>query len=134
MRALTLGLLGAAAMASAGPALAHHSFAMFDTKRTVTLNGTIKEFQWTNPHSWIEVSVVNDKGGVDEWSIECGSPNMLSRNGWRPAILKPGDKVVVITNPMKDGSTGGALVKITLPDGRMFASPGGVPVPAGDKS
>ena len=128
MKFSVMGLLGSAAILAAAPAaLAHHSFAMFDTKKTITLNGTIKEFQWTNPHSWVQINVPNADGKMVEWSIEMGSPNMLSRNGWRPSTLKPGDKVELITNPMKDGSPGGAMVKITVPDGRVFTGPGGMP-------
>ena len=128
MKLKALGFLGGAAILSAAPAaLAHHSFAMFDTKKTITLNGTIKEFQWTNPHSWVQINAPGPDGKMAEWSIEMGSPNMLSRNGWRPTTLKPGDKVELITNPMKDGSPGGAMVKITVPDGRVFTGPGGMP-------
>jgi len=127
MRILACATLVAMSLAAAAPVSAHHSFAMFDTKKTVTLNGTIKEFQWTNPHSWVQINVPDAQGKLVEWSIEMGSPNMLSRNGWRPTTLKPGDKVELITNPMKDGSPGGAMVKITVPDGRVFMGPGGSP-------
>ena len=102
------GLLGAA------PAFAHHSFAMFDSAKSVTLNGTIKEFQWTNPHSWVQV-VVKDASGKDvEWAIEGGSPNGLARQGWKRTSLKAGDKAVLVIHPMKDGSNGGSLVTATV--------------------
>jgi hypothetical protein len=93
-----------------GTAVAHHSFAMFDSDSTIRITGTIKEFQWANPHVWIQVNVKNDEGVVEEWSIEGGGPNQLSRNGWRPSTFKPGDAVVMIIHPMKDGATGGAFV------------------------
>ena len=127
MKVWAYGTLAAVAVLTAAPVLAHHSFAMFDTKKTITLKGTIKEFQWTNPHSWVQINVPDAQGKPVEWSIEMGSPNMLSRNGWRPSTLKAGDKVELITNPMKDGSPGGAMVKITVPDGRVFMGPGGMP-------
>ena len=100
---LATGLLAAA------PALAHHSFAMFDTQREVTLNGTVREFQWTNPHSWLQLNVTQG-GRTVEYSIEMGSPNTMSRKGWRRSTFKPGDKVSVVMNPMRDGSPGGSLV------------------------
>ena len=89
---------------------AHHSFAMYDQKKVVTLTGVIKEFQWTNPHSWIQVVAPGPDGKPAEWSIECSSPNTLSRQGWKPSTFKPGDKVVVVANPMKDGTHAGLLI------------------------
>jgi hypothetical protein len=94
---------------TAAPALAHHSFAMFDTSKEVTLSGTVKEFQWTNPHSWLQLNVPRD-GKAVEYSIELGSPNTMSRHGWRRGTFKPGDRVSVTINPMRDGSPGGSLV------------------------
>ena len=115
--------LAAAAMglAMAGtPALAHHSFAMFDRDRTLTLVGTIKEFQWTNPHSWIQINAPNDKGVVQEWSIESLSTGTLSRQGWRPKTFQPGDKVTIKIWPMKDGSAGGSFVGAILANGQTL--------------
>lgn len=104
------------------PVLAHHSFAMFDNQKDVTLEGTIKEFQWTNPHSWIQVMVKDEAGKEVEWSIEGGSPNSLRRNGWQRTSLKPGDKVVLVTHPLKDGSPGGSLVSVSV-DGQRIGTP-----------
>src|SRR5579862_3601438 len=95
-------LLGlAAALLVAGPALAHHSFAMFDRQKEVTLKGTVKEFQWTNPHSFIEIETPDDKGGAVSYSIEMNSPNNLTRQGWKSTALKAGDKVTVVMNPLR---------------------------------
>lgn len=105
---LAAALLGAAVLA-APPALAHHSFAMFDGKAEVTLSGTVKDFQWTNPHSWLQLEVPRGAAST-EYSIELGSPNTMSRKGWRRSTFKPGDRVTVTINPMRDGSAGGALV------------------------
>ena|SRR3989440_10759562 len=91
------------------PLAAHHSAAMFDDEKVVELNGTIKQVQWTNPHIWIQV-VVDNNGQKTEWSIEGGSPNTLSRNGWRATTFKSGDPVMVRVNPMKDGSPGGSFI------------------------
>jgi hypothetical protein len=101
----------AIATALAAPAAqAHHSYAMFDRAKTVTLNGTIRQFQWTNPHSWIQLTTPNDAGGTDEWSIEMGSPFELLRVGWTAATVKAGDKVSIQVHPVKDGSKGGGFV------------------------
>ena len=115
-------LIAAAAVVSCGlavPAAAHHSFAMFDSSKQMTLVGTVKEFQWTNPHTWIQVNVPTS-GKVVEWSIEGGSPNGLARRGWKSTILKPGDKITLVINPMKDGSNGGSLKTVTLADGKVL--------------
>ena len=95
-------------------ASAHHSFAMFDNAKNTTLEGTIKEFQWTNPHSWIQIMVKDASGKEVEWSIEGGSPNGLSRGGWKRTSLKPGDKATVVIHPLKDGTNGGSLVTVTV--------------------
>jgi hypothetical protein len=94
---------------SAAPAVAHHSAAMFDDTKVVEIKGTVKELQWANPHIWLQV-IVDDNGRKTEWSIEGGSPNSLSRQGWRSTTFKPGDMVVVKINPMKDGTPAGNFV------------------------
>ena len=115
---LAAALLGAAVL-GARPALSHHSFAMFDTQKEVTLSGTVREFQWTNPHSWLQVEVPRGTAKV-EFSIELGSPNSMSRKGWRRTSFRPGDEVTVTMNPMRDGSPGGALVSaIDARDNRL---------------
>jgi hypothetical protein len=94
-------------------AQAHHSYAMFDRSKTVTLNGVVKQYQWTNPHSWIQLTVPNDAGGADEWSIEMGSPFELLRVGWTTTTVKAGDKVSIQIHPVKDGTKGGGFVSGT---------------------
>lgn len=99
---------------------AHHSFATFDQAQQKTLVGTVKEFQWTNPHTWLQVLVKDPATGqVTEWSIEGGSPNGLSRSGWRRSSLKPGDNVEVIIHPLKNGANGGSLMKVSV-DGKVI--------------
>ena len=95
-------------------AVAHHSFAMFDSQKTITLEGTIKEFQWTNPHTWIQLLVRDASGKEVEWSIEGGSVNGLARAGWKRTLLKAGDKATVVIHPLKDGNPGGSLVTVTV--------------------
>ena len=105
------------AAAAVAPALAHHSFAMFEPTKTMTLKGTIKSFQWTNPHVIIWVLVQPDGGGPQqEWSLETTSPGVLTRAGWTRQSLKAGDRVSVVFSPLRDGSHGGALNSATLLD------------------
>ncbi len=108
----------AAAVLSAtisGAPYAHHSFATFDEAQQKTLVGTVKEFQWTNPHTWLQVMVKDPgTGAVTEWSIEGGSPNGLSRQGWRRSSLKTGDQVEVVIHPLKNGANGGSLMRVSV--------------------
>ena len=104
-------------------ARAHHSFAMFDQSKQVSVSGTVRDFQWTNPHAWIEVLVPDGKGGADVWSVELNSPNNLVRQGWKRNVLKPGDKISVTLNPLRDGRPGGLFNAVTLPDGRVLGNP-----------
>lgn len=110
-------LAAAGALACAAQSFAHHSAAMFDDTKVAEVTGTVKELQWTNPHIWLQV-VVEEGGAATEWSLEGGSPNSLSRQGWRSTSFKPGDVVTVRFNPMKDGTPAGAFV------GAKFAADG----------
>ena len=105
---------------SSSVAEAHHSFAMFDLAKDVTVEAVIKEVQFTNPHVWLQILVPDGKGGQTEWSIESGAPGMMLRNGWKPSTLKPGDKVTLTMHPLKNGSPGGSLVSVKVPDGRTL--------------
>ena len=116
-------LLGAAAL----PALAHHSFSMFDAQKEVVLKGKVKDFQWSTPHTWIQLDVTDATGKVVEWSIEGGSPNLVGRQGWKRNTFKPGDAVEITVHPLRDGQPGGSFVRAVLPDGRKL---GGEQIPA----
>jgi hypothetical protein len=121
----------AVALAWGFTALAHHSFAMFDQSKQLPLTGTVHDFQWTNPHAFIDLDVPNTAGGVDLWKVELNSPNNLRRQGWRSHIMHPGDKVTVVINPLRDGAKGGLFVSVTLPDGKVLQDPtrrGGAPI------
>ena len=107
-------------IALAAPAGAHHSPVMFDRTVSKTIVGTVVRFTWTNPHSSIQLDVANESGGVDRWGVELGSPQSMARNGWRSNIIKPGDTVTVVVNPLKSGEFGGIFVSMTLPDGRKL--------------
>ena len=113
---------GLATLAGAGAAGAHHSFAMFDSTKEVTFEGTVVEMKWTNPHSWLELTAPSpsDPAKMAQWGLEMQPPTAMRRQGWTASAVKPGDKVTVVVNPMKDGRAGGALIRITLPDGKVL--------------
>ena len=115
-------LLVAGALSLATPLMAHHSSAMFDATKTTELTGTVKEFQWTNPHVWVQVNV--DKSGAsgvkEEWSFEGGSPNTLSRQGWQKSTFAPGAQVTIRFNPMRDGTHAGQFVAAKFADGKTL--------------
>ncbi|MFO1504573.1 MAG: DUF6152 family protein [Steroidobacteraceae bacterium] len=125
-------LLGAT-LAIAASAQAHHSFSMFDNDKEQTIEGVVKEFQWTNPHIWVQVNVTGTGGKLTEYSIEGGSPNGLRRQGWTQKTMKPGDKIVLKMHPLKDGSPGGSFVSATVngkPVGRARGGEEGRPAAA----
>jgi Family of unknown function (DUF6152) len=109
-------------MVAAVPGWPHHSFVMFDTTKRVTLTGAVTSFEWTNPHTYIEIDVPGDGGAVKHWSIELGSPSILRNSGWNHKTLKAGDKVTLIINPLKDGRPGGLLIQANLTDGRKLGN------------
>jgi hypothetical protein len=119
--------LSALFIASSGAALAHHSGAMFDSSKEVSLAGTVKEFQYTNPHSWLVVNVPDARGKVTEWSFEAEGPSTLLRAGIKKSSLTPGDKVTVKGHPLKDGRPGAGLVSVTKADGTMLNPRPGAP-------
>jgi hypothetical protein len=112
-----------AVLLAASAALAHHSFAMFDQSKTVVLEGTVKDFRWTNPHVFIEMLVKGESGADEDWSIEMTSPEHLARAGWRPGTLKPGDKITLSIHPMRDGVKGGQYLSGTGPSGPLLGGP-----------
>lgn len=117
------GLLLAAFVLTAVPAAAHHSAAMFDHTKTVKLVGTIVQFGWTNPHSWISIDVPNASGVTERWSVECNSPNNLARMGWKSTSFKPGDKVTILIHPLRNGDKGGSFMSATLENGAVLNDP-----------
>jgi hypothetical protein len=118
-RAVFLALSGALAVCGGG-AYAHHSFAQFDTGKTMTIEGTVKSYSWSNPHVWIDMMVKGANGDTQKWGLETQSVGILSRAGWNPTSLKEGDQITVQIHPMKDGTSGGQVMKITFPDGRVL--------------
>ncbi len=123
--AAAFAALAAGMMSASTPASAHHSFAMFEPTKTLTFKGTIKNFQWTNPHVIVWVMVQPDGGSAaQEWSLETTSPGVLTRSGWTRQSLKPGDRVSVTLSPLRDGSHGGSLNSVTLLDTGQKLVPG----------
>ena len=116
--------LACAMMVVATTAWAHHSGAGVDRTRTITITGVVKEFRWTNPHSWIDLEVTDAKGAT-VWSVEMNPPPYLVRSGWKSSTLKPGDKVSVTLNPIRTGEPGGIFVSVKLADGRVLDGRGG---------
>ena len=125
MHLRTIGLAALTAAAFAAPAFAHHSFAMFDADKTVSITGTVKEFEWTNPHAWLRVMVQDQASGKQlQWALEMGSPGQQAGRGWKPDSVKPGDKVTITLHPLKDGSRGGQLLSAVLPTGQQLSNGG----------
>jgi len=120
MKKLTVIVAAVWVLLAAGSVLAHHSPVMFDRSKKQTINGTVKEFIWTNPHASIQVDVVNAQGVSETWGVEMNSPNNLVKQGWKSTILKGGDKVSVVVSPLRSGEHGGAFVSIKLADGRVL--------------
>lgn len=120
MKAMKLIFSFTAGVALSGAAWAHHSYAVFDNTKEVTVSGTVKEFQWTAPHSWLQVMVPGKNGAAVEWSIESSSPIGLKRMGWSKSALKPGDKIKVTLHPLKDGRPGGSIVQVVTATGEVL--------------
>jgi hypothetical protein len=111
-------LAGTLLIASA--AYAHHSATMFDDQKEVTVNGVIKEFQYTNPHSWLIVTVTNDDGTTTDWGFEAEGPSTLARAGIRKSDFTPGTEITITGHPMRDGRPAAAWVHATRADGKEF--------------
>ena len=118
--------LGLIILAMAGTVLAHHSFAVFDHSRTLNLKGTVTRWQWSNPHAYLDIDVRDASGGLQHYTLEGTSINMLQRVGWRSNMIKAGDQVTVVVAPLLTGQPGGLLLEITLANGEKRE----LPVPA----
>jgi hypothetical protein len=113
-------LAAAVMLASGGAALAHHSTAEFDYTKTITIDGVIKEVQWTNPHSYLQLLSTGPDGAVVQWGVEIGAPALNARLGWRKDSVKVGDKVSLTASPARDGRNFATLRVLTLEDGRTL--------------
>src|SRR5882672_2658595 len=120
MKILKIGGSIVIALYLVSSAYAHHSAAGIDQTKTVTTEGTVKEFKWANPHSWLEIEVQNTKGATEIWNLEMNPPAFLVRAGWKATTVKAGDKVKVVARPFKNGDPGGLFVSVTLPSGQVL--------------
>ena len=123
MKPVSTAGAAAALLLSCSVAEAHHSFAMFELGKDVTVEAVVKEVQFTNPHVWLQILVADGKGEQTNGPSSRGAPGMMLRNGWKLSTLKPGDKVTLTMHPLNDGSPGGSLVRVKVPDGRTGLEP-----------
>jgi hypothetical protein len=122
MYSKTLGIAGLALSLFALPALGHHSYSMFDDEQLVNLNGTVTDFEWVNPHSWLHVSIMSEGGTAETWSFETSSPRGLTTEGWQVDSVVAGDTVGVEFHPLRDGSRGGQLLVVSRSDGTKLCA------------
>jgi hypothetical protein len=125
------GVVALSAMVVGAPSIAHHSASMFDMQKRVEVKGTVKDFRWTNPHSWLVLTATDEANKGAEYNIEMNGPGYLVRNGWKRESMKPGDVVTVTINPLRDGTAGGNLVKVTTADGKELSAQVGGGAPPG---
>jgi len=118
-RAIVL-IAGLAVVLGGGPVLGHHSNVAFAVETVLLAKGVVKEFRWSNPHTWLYVTVDDGKGNKVDWAMEGRAPGVLLRAGWTPTVVKPGDEVQVYYSPSKDGSKVGMIARVTLPGGRVL--------------
>jgi len=119
---MAAGALLAAVIVAAAPARAHHSNVAYEVTKVVTIAGSVKEFQWVNPHTWLIVNVDDGKGGSVEWKVEGRAPGVLRRAGWSKSSLMPGDVVTIDMSPAKDGSHTGIIARVTKADGTILSN------------
>jgi hypothetical protein len=113
-------LFAAALSCVTAPAVAHHSFAMFEKEKVTSIDGVVKQFAWTNPHVLIDVNVPDKQGGSARYRIESASINILMRQGWKVGAIKPGDRITIVFKPLKSGQPGGLLVEVKLANGAVL--------------
>ncbi|WP_313803736.1 DUF6152 family protein [Sphingobium sp.] len=111
-------MLVAAAVPAVG--IAHHSAAAFDRSKPIVVAGTMKKFQWANPHTWIDLTVPDGKGGTQNWRLEGPSVSILARNGWKKDSIRPGEKIRLLVAPNRDGSNGGEFLTVKKADGSVL--------------
>ena len=121
-----IAVMAGAVCALSATAMAHHSFAMFDTTKRMDIRGTVKEVQWTNPHVWLQM-VVTENGQQKTYDFEGGAVSVLKRSGWTKDTVKPGDTITLTAHPFKDGRPGGSIEFVTLADGRKIGGGDGIP-------
>jgi len=111
------------------PATAHHSQVMYDGDTEIEMRGVVEVFDWTNPHTWLYVTITDEDGAPSQWVFESNSTGQLTRVGWSADAIKPGDEVTIIMHPLRDGTRGGTIVEVQMPDGTVLPSGGMRPDP-----
>jgi hypothetical protein len=125
MQRRVIALLAAVAvLVCAAPAMSHHSNSAYQVDKVMTLTGVVKEWKWGNPHTWLYMTVDDEKGAKVEWAVEGRAPSVLGRSGWDKFVLKPGEKVTVHMSPAKDGSHVGIIARVTKEDGTILGNGG----------
>ncbi len=120
-----VALLGLLVVLSAALGSPHHSFAPYEQELQIKMTGVVTEFRWANPHVYIQMDVADEaKGEMRHWLIECASPGILNRVGWKFNLVKPGDKITVIVSPLRNGEPAALLKQITLADGNKLTNGG----------
>ena len=119
--------VGVAVLFCAVPAMPHHSNSAYEVEKVITITGIVKEWKWTNPHTWLYVTVDDEKAGKVEWAVEGRAPGVLGRVGWDRFVLKPGEKVTIHMSPAKDGSRVGIIARVTKEDGTILGNGGNNP-------
>jgi hypothetical protein len=120
MKRLLVGSLAVIQLWMPSSVAAHHSPAVFDRTKEIKLVGVVKEFKWSNPHSWIELDVRNEKGIMETWGVEMNPPSYLIKAGWKRTSIKAGDEVTIMVHPLRNGEKGGQFRSITLPNGQVL--------------
>ena len=122
MRPQLAAFVASGALVASSAAIAHHSFAMFDQEHPVELVGTVQEFKYTNPHSYLLLEVKAADGSTAVWNLEGRAPSLLTRDGWTSTTLKPGDEIIIMVNPLRSGAPGGSWNTSTpkFKDGRSL--------------
>ena len=115
-------LLAVALVVAATPVLAHHSNSAYQVDQIITLEGTVKEWRWMNPHTWLYLTVKGADGKEQEWAVEGRPPGILGRAGWSSTILKPGETVTVHASPAKNGDPEGIIARVTKADGTVLGN------------
>nr|TFG55054.1 MAG: hypothetical protein E4H34_01260 [Hyphomicrobiales bacterium] len=124
MYSKTLGIAGLALSLFAIPAFGHHSYAMFNNTQLLNLKGTVTDFEWVNPHSWLHVSITNESGTAETLSFASSSPRGLMAEGWKADSVGAGDAVEIEFHPLRDGSRGGQLLVVSRSDGTKLCADG----------
>jgi len=123
-RPIAIALATLTLLSTGGVALAHHSFAPYERELQIRIDGTVTQYQWANPHVYIELDAEGEDGEVSHWVIECANPGILNRVGWKWNLIDAGDEISVIVAPLRNGDAGALLKSIRMADGTTYSNGG----------